>query len=128
MQKYQTEIYVLILFSLAALFVKSLFALGFALLMGGASSSYLGLNVIQIALSILMLFFLLKEKKYTWIISILQIILVFFATEGTFSWAFNYIFKPIVPFMIFQKYFLSALLVVSEILKTVWIYKKEFKN
>jgi hypothetical protein len=125
MTKYQSELRLFILGSLALLSLKTFFDLTY-IFFSVKDKFYVanGLTPLLLVLAIGQIYGIIKEKKYIWLLSALQLILLFFTSEGTFGWLFSYVLKPFSLFHMYYIYFITACLVISEGLKTFWLYKK----
>ena len=125
MKKYQDEIRLFILGSLILLSLKTFFEL-FYILIFVENKFYVsnGFIPLLLVLALAQIYGIIKEKKYTWLLSVFQLVLIFFTSEATFGWLFSYVFKPFSLFNISYVYFISACLLVSEAFKTIWLYKK----
>jgi hypothetical protein len=124
MTKYRHEIKLLILSSLVLFALKNLFVLIYNLIF---VEEKLNLpNAILLILFVLVagqIYGIIKEKKLTWLLSFIQIIIVFLIGKGTFGWLFTYLFEPINFLGISYSYLITVCLIVSETYKTLWLYK-----
>jgi hypothetical protein len=124
MTKYRHEIKLLILSSLVLVALKNLFVLIYNIIFVDEKlnlpNAILILSLVLIAGQI---YGMVKEKKFTWILSFIQILTVFLIGEGTFGWLFTYLFKPIYFLGISYSYLITVCLIVSETYKTLWLYK-----
>lgn len=124
MTKYRNEIKLLILGSLILFTLKSFFSLSYNLIFVDES-----FNIANALLTLLLIvsagqiYGMIKEKKFTWLLSAVQIILVLLMGTGTFGWLFTYLFQPIYFLGISYSYLISVCLIVSETYKTLWLYK-----
>lgn len=65
-----------------------------------------------------------QKYQYLWIFSLIQCFLIIFTSEGTFGWFFSYLLKPLDFFRPYDLYINNGLLFLTEIIKTIWLYKK----
>jgi hypothetical protein len=114
----------LFLFSLTLLSFKVLFDLIIAVSFIDVVDSFaLSLNFFLVFLCLGQIFGILKNHKLTWILSALQVILIYYMSQGSFSWFFSYFFRPLVTFQMIHTYLLTLFLFGTEIAKTVWLYR-----
>lgn len=124
MTKYRNEIKLLILGSLILFTLKSFFSLSYNLIFVDESFKIANaLLTLLLILSAGQIYGMIKEKKFTWLLSAVQIILVLLMGTGTFGWLFTYLFQPIYFLGISYSYLISVCLIVSETYKTLWLYK-----
>lgn len=125
MTKYQDEIRLFIIGSLALLSLKTFFDL-FYILIFIENKFYVSNGFIPLILILALgqIYGIIKEKKYTWLLSAFQLALIYFTSEATFGWLFSYVFKPFSLFHMSYAYFISTCLFASEAFKTFWLYKK----
>lgn len=124
MTKYRNEIKLLILGSLILFTLKSFFSLSYNLIFVDESFNIANaLLTLLLILSAGQIYGMIKEKKFTWLLSAVQIILVLLMGTGTFGWLFTYLFQPIYFLGISYSYLISVCLIVSETYKTLWLYK-----
>jgi hypothetical protein len=125
MTKYQNELRLFILFSLIITSLKFLFDLLYLLLyVENKFHASMVIITFMLALSLGQVFGIINNKKHIWLLSTIQFLLIYFTSEGTFGWLFNYIFKSFNLFQVSYSYFISACLLMSELFKTVWLFKK----
>lgn len=114
----------LFLFSLILLSFKVLFDLIIAVSFIDVVDSFaLSLNFILVLICVGQIFGILKNHKLTWILSTLQVIMVYYMGQGSFSWFFSYVFRPLVTFQVTHTYLLTLFLFGTEIAKTGWLYR-----
>jgi hypothetical protein len=124
MTKYRNEIKLLILCSLILFLLKNLFVLSYNLIFVDEKLNLPNaILVLVLALVAGQIYGMIKEKKFTWIFSFIQIIIVFLIGKGTFGWLFTYLFEPINFLGVSYSYLITVCLVVSETYKTLWLYK-----
>ncbi|MEA9356978.1 hypothetical protein SHI21_12205 [Bacteriovorax sp. PP10] len=124
MTKYRHEIKLLILSSLVLFVLKNLFVLIYNLIF--VDEKFNIPNAILVLLLTLVagqIYGIIKEKKFTWILSFIQILIVFLIGKGTFGWLFTYLFEPINFLGLSYSYLITVCLIVSETYKTLWLYK-----
>lgn len=124
MTKYRNEIKLLIWGSLILFTLKSFFDLSYNLIFVDEKFNISNaLITLLLVLGAGQIYGMMKEKKFTWLLSAVQIILVLLMGTGTFGWLFTYLFRPIQFLGISYSYFISVCLIVSETYKTLWLYK-----
>lgn len=124
MTKYRNEIKLLILGSLILFALNNFLVLSYNLIF--VEEKFHIPNALVLLLLILaigQISGILKEKKLTWSLSAIQIILVLLMGKGTFGWLFTYLFGPISFLGVSYSYLISVCLLVSETYKTLWLYK-----
>lgn len=84
----------------------------------------IGIQVIVLVLVVAQLIGIKKKFKYTWAFSAIQVVMIYFLSQGTFSWLFSYLLKPFQSYQPSHSYFMSIFLLISEIMKTIWIYRR----
>ena len=125
MAKYQEHIRFIISTSLMILaskvFIELLYLIIFVKNKLFVANAFIPLILV---LAIGQLYGIKNKKKFTWILSLIQIILIYFTSESTFGWLIGYLFKPFSLYQPYYIYFISICLVILEILKTIWLYRK----
>lgn len=124
MTKYRNEIKLLILSSLILFTLKSFFVLSYNLIFIDEKFNIPNaLLALLLVLTAGQIYGMIKEKKFTWLFSFVQILLALLMGKGTFGWLFTYLFEPINFLGISYSYLISVCLIVSETYKTLWLYK-----
>jgi hypothetical protein len=114
----------LFLFSLILLSFKVLLDLIIAVSFIDVVDSFaISLNFFLVFISLGQIFGILKNHKLTWLLSALQVIMVYYMSQGSFSWFFSYILRPLVTLQVTHTYILTLCLFGSEIAKSVWLYR-----
>jgi uncharacterized membrane protein len=117
-------VYYSILFSLILLSFKVFFDLIIAFtFFDVVDGMAITLNFLLVLTTLGQIFGMLKKSKYTWIFSAMQVVLIFYMAQGSFSWLFSYILKPLTTFQMAHIYILTLFLYATEIVKTVWLYR-----
>jgi hypothetical protein len=98
-----------LIYALPLLGVTTAVSLGLALLIGAETATFV------------------FRRKMTWILSSIRVICVFVFSVGTFGYLFSYLLTPFSNYQPLHTYLLSALLIVSEALKTVYLYRTRGK-
>lgn len=108
----------------------SLVLLGFRTLLDFITSLFIenvqdpNIVVMEFSLIALVAFQLLnfsKRLKFLWVLSAFQVILIYYFGLGTFGWLVDYLFQSS------REHFAYAyLLLFMEIMKTIWLFKKDF--
>lgn len=70
------------------------------------------------------LYMIATGNRLAWILSALQIPLIYFLSTGTFSWFSKYILQNLVSDRQFNAYIIFGFILITELLKTVWLYRK----
>ena len=125
MTKYQETIRFTIISSLMILALKVFIELFYILFF--VKNKFFVANALIpliLVLSIGQIYGITKRKKMTWVLSLIQIILVYFTSESTFGWIFVYILKPFSLYQPVYSYFIAACMFTSEIIKTIWLFRK----
>ena len=127
--EYKTEINFLIIISLFLLSLKCVFLIIFQLFFL-YNSAFNQSKLIFVCTYLFIFIFLVvqifgvvKKYQWTWIFSAIQVLFIIAFSEGTFSYLFLYVFKPFSDFQPFYSYFISSMLILSEVLKTSFLFK-----
>lgn len=66
---------------------------------------------------------ILKKYQLTWLLSLAQCGFIYYTSQGTFSWFFSYVLRSFNHYQPLQSYIIAALLISTEIAKTVILFK-----
>jgi hypothetical protein len=104
-------------------FLRSLSHAGTLLFVDSVGAVVIPITLVALAIAVLQFYSLFMLKKYSWVFSALQVLLIFFTSIGSFGYVFEVIFRSWILDRQTYAYLVMGWLFASEIFKTYWLYK-----